>query len=115
MKKCAIILEAKAIMEGCEAERKEAHDFLWLCDKKWGNDISSQALTTLKKAKWNKMQMLPLTEDLTKLQKYLRTETLKYRNPLLTSPTKSAWHNFSQLLLTGIIYFNEVRQKEFCS
>ena len=52
--------------------RKSAEEFIELCKREWSVEISSDALDTLKRRRWNNPVNLPLANDIPKLQVYLK-------------------------------------------
>ena len=52
----------------------DAEAFLTLMNRDWKDYITTVALTSLETAKYNKVNLLPHTEDLVKLDTFLRSE-----------------------------------------
>lgn len=89
LKKCAKIKKSEALVAGNEQKSKEADDVLSLLESEWTDEVSSKALSTLKENKMHsKEQVLPLTEDIMKLQTYLQKMTSTLQDSLsVTSQT----------------------------
>ncbi|KAL7881118.1 hypothetical protein SRHO_G00033720 [Serrasalmus rhombeus] len=73
---------------------------------------NGRALNTLETAKWNKDEMIPLTEDIMKLQKHLKALEKDAVLGLSVAPSVSDWKKLCQSLLTQIILFNRRREGE---
>ena len=71
LKKCANIIIGKSLREENEATEKAAGNFRRLLDTEWCHRVSHHSLTTLSTRKFNKVNVLPLAEDLTKLRQYI--------------------------------------------
>ena len=78
LKKCALIQVSQSIFTKDDINRKDAKDFLTLCKIEWSDEVATAARTTLQDAKVNKPKILSLSQDLQKLQKYLKSESSKY-------------------------------------
>ena len=75
LKKCAKIQKSSSLIE-CDSEKgRKADEFLSLVEAEWTDDISSSALQTLASQKMNKGDMLPISEDILKLQAYFNDQT----------------------------------------
>ena len=61
--------KARTIQEG--TDEKQLDGFIQLIGMEWCDEVSRQAHTTLYEEKWNREDLLPLTEDLIKLQHHL--------------------------------------------
>lgn len=72
LKKCTRIKKSEALIERDSESGRQADDFLSLIENEWNDEVSSSALDTLKETKMNKGQVLPLTEDIVKLQEHLQ-------------------------------------------
>lgn len=59
-------------------------------------EISSDAFSTLHWRKWNKSQVLPLAEDITKLQMYLKDQLKICTEQLSISATKKKLRSTAQ-------------------
>lgn len=86
-------------------------NFLDIMDIEWRNRISSMALKTLHDRKMNCSQMLPITEDIIKLNKFLDNviqESVK--NLSLNVPLH--WSTLAAATLSRLILFNKRRSGE---
>ena len=74
LKKCAMVKTNVAVCDGQTDVAKGCQEFRSLCKDEWSDLISSGALQTLNAATRNKGQSLPLTEDIEKLQTFLKDQ-----------------------------------------
>ena len=91
---------------------RKADEFLSLCIDDWTDEISSSALQTLETNKINKKQMLPLTEDIQKLQLYFQEKTNLLSSSLEKSFSKPDWDLLNQITLACLVLFNRRRGGE---
>jgi len=85
---------------------------MFLCEKEWTAEVSSAALSTLTSEKMNKPQLLPLTEDIQKLNDYLRKESVRLHELLKTSPSSDCWSELAKVTLAATVLFNRRRGGE---
>ena len=71
LKKCAISLLGIALRNGCKDEEDKANAFIRLCDIEWTDEVCRRALCTLHDQKLNKVTILPLAEDISKMHEFL--------------------------------------------
>lgn len=76
----------------------------------WAQKISSLALDTLRKRRYNFTELMPLTTDIMKLNSYLE-KSIKYaqselENDLISDKT---WFKLANASLSRIIIFNKRR------
>ena len=71
LKKCVNIVVGKALREDNNELEKDASNFRRMLEIDWSYAISHHSLTTLNVRKFNKVDVLPLAEDLNKLRKYI--------------------------------------------
>jgi hypothetical protein len=112
LKKCCAIAVCVSIKEGDRDKRKVCEDFMFLCDREWSTAVSSAALSTLQAQKMNKPQMLPLTEDIQTLNRYINEESKKCMELLEAGASPETWTNLGKLTLVAIILFNRRRGGE---
>lgn len=110
--KVAGIVQCNAIIEKRHAVAESAKQFSTLYEKKWAESISSAALGTLQQAKWNKPQVLPFTQDVSLLHKFLAAESAECINDLEKNPTFTSYGNLAQVTLAQVVLFNRKRQGE---
>lgn len=78
----------------------------------WNHYVSHRARTNLEENKWNKKEMIPLTEDVIKLQKYVKSIEENAREKLTDGPDPKAYSVLSESILSQVILFNRRRQGE---
>ncbi|KAF7645898.1 hypothetical protein LDENG_00196890 [Lucifuga dentata] len=110
--KVAGIVQCNAIIENRHDVAEFAKNFAILHQKKWNESISAAALGTLEQAKWNKPQLLPFTQDVTTLHKFLSIEHAKYMKDLEEEPNKKSFANLAKVTLTQVVLFNRRREGE---
>jgi len=113
LKKCCAILSCDSIKRGDEERRKFAVDFMYLCEKEWTSEVSSAAVSTLVTTKMNKPQLMPLTEDIQKLNSYISAEIDRCTEALKSDlDVSDNWQKLSKATLAGIIVFSRKRSGE---
>lgn len=113
LKKLANIKIRNAIISKDEEAVKAAENFIKLRENEWTVQISTHALRTLNRKKWNKPEILPVVEDLLCLNKYLKAKSHTCQQRLEEDPTdRATWYELSHVLLAQIILFNRRRSGE---
>ena len=110
LKKCALMQKASFIREG--VDQKGIDEFIKLLEMEWTDQVSRQAHSTLSEEKWNRNDLLPLTEDLLLLQKKLAAELEAGAQRLREEPTKEHHRALSDVTLARVLLFNRRRQGE---
>lgn len=95
-----------------ELAANRVRNFLGLVAAEWDLYVSRHARTNLEEERWNKKDMIPLTEDVMKLQKVLKSTEEEAKDKLLNGPNPTAYETLSECLLAQIILFNRRRQGE---
>ena len=90
---------------------KSAKRFIDLFESEWTTKISSRSLASLGSKKQNKVDYLPLAEDLTKLKDHLDSKMESLSSALTTegSVNLDKWSNLAKATLSRIILFNKRR------
>nr|CAH7745321.1 unnamed protein product [Callosobruchus chinensis] len=113
LRKCVGLLRGQSLRAGLLNENENLKSFLELLDLEWTCRISSSALNTMIANKMNCAEVLPLTEDLMKLNKYIAKEIAIFAVLLKKNPEeKYAWIRLAEALLARIILFNKRRSGE---
>nr|XP_023019945.1 uncharacterized protein LOC111508612 [Leptinotarsa decemlineata] len=113
LRKSVGFLRGQALRAGEFQEDKKLSSFLQLLDLEWEVRISSNALSTLTKRKINSSSLLPLTQDLLKLNEHIMKEIEIFKVLLQNNSCETtAWLRLAQLTLTRIILFNKRRAGE---
>ena len=115
LKKCVKVCKSDAIVDNDAAGIETADRFLQLCELEWTDAVSTQAHRSLMNKQRNSVDLLPLSEDVSKLHSYLRAEIRCCQQILSdTSSTDSeaTWRRLSDAILTHLICFNRRRAGE---
>jgi hypothetical protein len=120
LKKCARIVKTSAIMKKDRSVIEDTDYFVQLCESEWTDEISSNALKTVVERRRNKVQLLPLSEDVAKLHKLLQNEITTYASLLETCcdanseeiDVEKTWRNLASAILAQLITFNRRRSGE---
>ena len=75
-------------------------------------EISSNALETLHKQKFNAPKQIPQAEDIKTLNTFLKSETESAVEDLEKYPRPTTWHNLAELTLAQVVLFNRRRGGE---
>ena len=110
--KCVQLAKGIAIKTNNAALTSNAEQFAQLYSLEWSVKISSVATRALATNKFNKVQLLPLTEDLLKIREYLKTEIPKATSLLLQLPSTESWRNLAELTGIRLTMFNRRRISE---
>lgn len=110
--KVSYILQGQALRQDDEDLKKRAEQFGKLIELEWTTHVSSNALKTMEQKKWNSPQMLPLSEDIRKLNTYLKNLERISKEALIEEPSQSSWSELSKVTLTQLILFNRRREGE---
>ncbi len=111
--KVAGIVQCNAITSKRHVVAESAKHFATLHEKKWTESISAAALGTLQQVKWNKPQVLPFTQDVSLLHKFLATECAKCMKDLEENPDSKSFGNLAKVTLTQVVLFNRKDKGEF--
>jgi hypothetical protein len=112
LKKLAQIARGKALRQDNNAKYQEAEKFLKCFEGDWQDSVSSIALASLNSNKFNKPQLLPVTEDLKRLKNYLDEEMKKLIAQIKESVTATSYRALAEVALGKILMFNFRRSAE---
>lgn len=112
LNKCCSIKQGIATEMNDEILEKETQQFQAVMNATWTNEVSRNALRTLKEAKRNCPTIVPLPEDILTLQRYICAEMIAVEQNLLENPTKETWKLFCKLCLTSVVLLNRKRSGE---
>jgi hypothetical protein len=87
----------------------DADAFLALHKADWTNRISSAALATFKRRKYNNPDVLPLTDDLLKLKQYQEKMLSTLTTSLAETPAYTTWRQLMEIVYTRVVIFNKRR------
>ncbi|XP_060085124.1 uncharacterized protein LOC132564488 [Ylistrum balloti] len=109
LKKCA---KAMSLISADTQSGSNADAFLTLCESEWSDDVSIAALQTLSSEKRNKGSILPLTEDITKIQRFLKEKSSSLTAGLEEKFSKQTWDMLNQVTLASVVLFSRRRGGE---
>jgi len=113
LKKISKILKGEALVKNDVNLKMKADDFYELIDIKWNDEISKCARTELEKRKWNKVQMIPFTEDIKELHESVKKISNQSINLLAKDNSNlEAWRNLATSTLSRLLLFNRRRSGE---
>ena len=112
LKKCAQVLKSSALRKKGEDTIKRAKRFLDLYEADWTSKISSRSLASLESRKQNKIEYLPLAEDLSLLRKHLDLKIVALSKVLTETKKVESWNKLAKATLAKIIIFNKRRSGE---
>ena len=108
--KVCYLLKGEAIIAGNKLLKESADNFDQLITMRWNDEISKVSRTELETRKWNKPQLLPLTEDLKKLRDHLIAKRQEAINDLARNGSDvKAWRHLCTSTLASIILLNRRR------
>ena len=114
--RCAILKKnlCQDLDDGDEATR--AQNFADRCKSEWNDDLSGAARHNLQTRKFNKPQLLPLTEDIMKMTEYIKERhklSLRcIRQQEFDQEYRTSYRCLSECILAELIMFNRRRQGE---
>jgi len=111
LKACTKTAISSAMQTHRDDRVKTFANFIRLCDLEWSEKISSHALRSLSRCKFNKPSILPLAEDVNKLQMFLKTAASQFQDSLMED-NRHAWTELCKVTLTQVILLNRRRGGE---
>ncbi|KAK2565527.1 hypothetical protein P5673_010614 [Acropora cervicornis] len=112
LKRCAQVLKSSALRRKDDETIKRAKRFLDLYEADWTSKISSRSLASLLSRKQDKIEYLPLAEDLSFLRKHLDPKIVALSKVLTETKTVESWNKLAKATLARIIIFNKRRSGE---
>ncbi|XP_023821816.1 uncharacterized protein LOC110013576 isoform X1 [Oryzias latipes] len=112
LKKMANIVEYEAMVAGDEETINNIHMFKQICETKWSELVSSQALRNMSEAKWNAPHLLPFAEDVKQMHDYIAKQRKECQANLEAEPSKKHWADLAKITLCEVIIFNRRREGE---
>ncbi|CAH3186017.1 unnamed protein product, partial [Porites lobata] len=110
--KCITIQRGKALREKDQVPLQDMDNLEKLMGSEWSDSISYHSLGTLYKRKFNKPDLLPVTEDLEVLRKRLLQKIVTCTETLKAAPTIQNWSELAETTLYRVITFNKQRGGE---
>ena len=114
IKRCAQVVKGSALRNKDGNVIKRAKRFIDLFESEWTSKISSRSLASLGSKKQNKVDYLPLAEDLTRLKNHLDSKITSLSSALEAEGPVNVeqWSNLARSTLSRIILFNKRRSGE---
>ena len=112
LEKCACLLRGIGIKTRDLGIEEDAARFGKLFELEWSQQISTVAVRTMNTSKFNKVQLLPITEDLLKIRKFMIDSINIHLNSLLRSKDVSSWRRLAEVLGSRLTVFNRRRSNE---
>lgn len=114
IKKCCDLAYIQLLQKpNTSDQRKDLKILKVLIESQWADEVSAQAASNLNEKKWNKEELIPLTSDLKKLDKFLQDTAEEMFNKLLLHKTNFLFYNtLKEVLYTQIILLNRRRPAE---
>jgi len=113
IKKCAQIVKSEALRAKDTKRVKNIRMFLELLDDEWSIKISSRSLASISLKRYNKVDYLPLTEDIQLLRHHLDRKISRLTSQLNESAADDhLWLDLAKATLARIIMFNKRRSGE---
>ena len=112
MKKCCAASIVRSIKKGDGGRRQELENFAYVLDKEWTSEVSCVAHTTLTTEKMNKPQLLPLTEDIVKLNSHVNSEISRLQVEVQGDNAGTSWQSLATVTLAAVVLFNRRRSGE---
>lgn len=92
--------------------QEDAENFEKLLESEWSHRVSHHSLNSLSTSKFNKVQLLPLADDLDKLRKFVLVKMFSSVKQLEEQPQLQAWSDLAQATLARLVIFNKRRAGE---
>ena len=112
LEKCCSLLNGIGIKSKNPSLSKDAVEFLQLFKLEWVAQISTVCLKTMDTNKFNKVMLLPLTEDLMKVRTFLKQDISKNLKLLNEDHSIESWRALAEALGTRLTIFNRRRGNE---
>ncbi|XP_071501222.1 uncharacterized protein [Diadema antillarum] len=113
LQKMAKVQQGKGSGSGDDNMYHNAKKFSKRCTSDWSCFISSSALRTLHEQKRNRVELLPLTEDVVHLTNFLKERGRRsYQRLAADTSDSEAWNDLNEVTLAQITMFNRRRTGE---
>lgn len=112
LKKCVSILRGQAFRRKDKDLQEDVDNFEKLLDSEWSHRVSHHSLSTLSASKFNKVEILPLADDLEKLRRSILSKISSSTQILAEQPQLEAWSQLAQATLARLVMFNKRRGGE---
>ena len=112
LKKCISILRGHALRRKDKGLEEDVDNFEKLIDAEWSYRVSHHSLSALSTKKFNKVNLLPLAEDLEKLRKSVLSKMSSNAEILEQHPQLEVWSELAQATLVRLVLFYKGRGGE---
>ena len=112
LSKVSCMVKGDCIISGDISRRNAADDLDTLITLRWNDEIAKLSRTELETRKWNKPQLLPLTEDLKALKNHLSSVRKESVNILAKHADMQSYRNLCSSTLALLILLNRRRTGE---
>ncbi len=114
LKRVAQIQRGQAVRNGENTMKEQCSSFLELYEAEWSDRVSSHTLRTMYDLKMNKIDELPVTNDVVKLANGLKEKINKLTHELeqCKKPDATVGRRLSEAVLARLILFNKRRGGE---
>ena len=112
LKKCINILRGHALRRKDKVLEEDVDNFEKLIDAEWTYRVSHHSLSAISTKKFNKVDLLPLAEDLEKLRKSVLSKMSSNAEILEQHPQLEVWSELAQATLARLVMFNKRRGGE---
>ena len=112
LEKCVSLYRGIGIKTSDQKIIKDSVDFLELYKLEWTNKICTLCHKTMDLNRFNKIELLPFTEDLLKVRAYLKSQIPLLRKELVDKPEVESWRKLAEVVGTRLTIFNRRRGNE---
>ena len=112
LEKCASLMNGIGIKSKDQVCVTNAKDFLKLYKLEWNTKISAICIKNMNLKKFNKCQLLPITDDLLKVRSYMKENIPLFTKDLFKEPTLQNWRKLAELTGSRLTIFNRRRGNE---
>ncbi|XP_068694511.1 uncharacterized protein [Montipora foliosa] len=113
LKKCVNVLRGHALRRKDDSLLEDVDNFEKLIEAEWSHRVSHHSLRALGTQKFNRVELLPLAEDLEKLRKSVLSIMQSTAQVLQEGqPQLESWSKLAQATLARLVMFNKRRGGE---
>ena len=111
LKKCVNVVRGQALREKSKDIQENVGNFEMLLKSEWSYCISHHSLNTLGVTKYNKVDVLPLAEDLEKLREHIQLTINKSAEALQNHPDGESWSSLAPINLNQVDHVQQTRRR----
>ena len=112
VEKCYVLAKGIGIKTNNSELISDSENFLELYKLEWAPKISTVCLKTMDVNKFNKIMLLPLTEDIMKVRNYLKRKIPDLTSQVAELPTLENWRALAEAMGIRLTIFNRRRGNE---